>query len=140
MRIQSDGPSQLLNRLSRRDRVRGKQPLAALEPQVVRLQVRGALLDQRYISAQAQLRQQRTRDLVRNIILDLEDVLHLAVVALREEMKPALHINQLRRDPQLLPRAPHAALEHMPDMQRAADLLHARALAREAERGGARGD
>ena len=120
---------------------RGRQPLARHEPQVVRLEIRRALLDQHHVLRLRPSFGSSAPTISRAMSFWISKMSSTcAVVGLREQMKSALHIDELRRDPQLLTRTPHAPFQHVPHVQRVADLAHRHALAVEAERRGARRD
>ncbi len=80
---------------------------------------------------------QRFDDVAGDLVLDLENVLELAVVALRPEVVAVGHANQLGGDPQPAARLAHAALENRGDLELPADLADVLALALEREGRGA---
>ena len=98
------------------------EPLPRLQEQVVGLEVVGvAALDARAL-ARGQVDLQRGDDGARDLVLEVEDVLEVAIVALRPEVKAGRGVDQLRIDPDPVRRAPDAAFEHVADPQVVGDL------------------
>ena len=69
----------------------------------------------------------------RDLVLDREDVLHVAVIALRPEMGPGLRVDQLDGYAHTVHRAPDTALHNVLDAQIAADLADVDRLVLECE-------
>ena len=61
-------------------------------------------------------------DLVRDFVLDIEDVLDQPVESVRPQVIAITGADQLRRDPYAATRLPHAAFEDVVDAQRISDL------------------
>ena len=79
-------------------------------------------------------------DGLRDLILHREDVRHLAVVALRPEMKTIGDLDELRRDSDAVARLANTPLENMLDVEPPADLSEFDVLSPEEEGGRAAGD
>ena len=73
-----------------------------------------------------------------DLVLDLEDVVELAVVGLRPQMRVGAGLDQLRGNPDGVARLAHRAFEHVGDVQRARDLRDLDFFAFEGERRRAR--
>ena len=71
-----------------------------------------------------QLRRDRADHARGHLILQIEDVLELAIEVIGPQMRPARSIDQLRGDADPLRRLAHAAFEHVTHTQLATDLLH----------------
>ena len=123
------------------------QPFAALaleaprhEEELVGLGVRrGALLDGRTLLGQ-ELEFERCDDGLRDVVLDGEDVVERAVVALRPDLRVGGRLEQLRRDPHAIAGLAHAALEDVRDLEGPRDLGRRDRLALVREGGVARSD
>ncbi len=114
--------------------------LSGHQVQVVGLQVgRAALLD-RLLFFRQQLQLQGLDDCLRNLVLQREDVVQVAVVAFGPEVVVARRLDQLRRDAHATAGAAHAALEHVVDLQLPRHLRQVDVLALERERSVARDD
>jgi hypothetical protein len=74
----------------------------------------------------------------RDLVLDREDVVELAVVGLRPQVRVGPGADQLRRDTHRVAGLAHRAFEHIGNVQRARDLRDAGLLALERERRRAR--
>ena len=74
----------------------------------------------------------------RDLVLDREDVVELAVVGLRPQVRVGAGLDQLRRDPDRVARLAHRAFQHVRHVQRARDLRDRNLFAFERERRGAR--
>ena len=106
----------VLEHLERELQVLSRQPAGvalAAQIQVVRLEVLGRLGRERLLLLRRQRDAQRLGDLARDLVLQLEDVLHLAVVALGPDREIRLRVDQLRVDAQPRARAAQAAGEHV---------------------------
>src|SRR4029077_17561617 len=68
---------------------------------------------------------QRVGDVLRDLTLDCEDVVHLAIPRLRPDVLVRTCVDQLRHDAQARPRPPHAALENVRDTRVEVDLTYA---------------
>ena len=67
----------------------------------------------------------------RDLVLDREDVVELAVVGLRPQVRVGAGLDQLRRDPHRVAGLAHRAFQHMRHVQRARDLRNRDLLALE---------
>jgi len=65
----------------------------------------------------------------RDIVLKLQDVLHIAVEAVGPEMRPVCRIDQLGSDAHASARSAHRALENVTHAELAPDLIHIDGLA-----------
>jgi hypothetical protein len=108
---------------------------AALEVVVVRLEVGRRRRQRVLVPHQPQL--ERVRDGARDLVLDGEDVLQLAVEGLRPELVAVGDVDQLDVDPDPVADLPDAALEHRADTELVADLANVDLLALKGEAGGA---
>ena len=106
----------------------------ALQVEIVRLEVLGGHDELVRVPAQPQL--ERIHDGARDLVLDREDVLELAVVGLGPEVVAVLHVDELRGDADPVADLAHAALEHRRHAELLADLpdVHLLPLEREATR------
>ena len=77
---------------------------------------------------------------MRHLVLDGEDVLQLAIVALGPEMRVMGRVDQLRGDAHPVAGAPHAAFDEVADAEPAGDVLCLDRLSLERERRVARDD
>jgi len=77
---------------------------------------------------------------LRNLVLEREDVVQVAIVALRPDMAAGGAVDQLRGDPHPAARLAHAAFDNVADLELARDLRNVHVLALEHEGGVARGD
>src|ERR1700694_5605680 len=84
----------------------------------------------------AQPRGKRADDGACHLILDGEDVLHLAVVALGPQVEPVAGLEQLDGDADMVAIPPYAALENVARIERLADAAEVFALALEGKRRG----
>ena len=118
------------------ERLGGELPseLDGLEIKRVRLGIGRACLRRRAEQRDLELLDHVGRDLV----LDREDVVELAVVGLRPQVRVGAGLDQLRRDPYRVARLAHRAFQHVRHVQRARDLRDSDLLALERERRGAR--
>ena len=98
----------------------------ALQVEVVGLQVLGRLGGERFLLLRRERDAQRLGDLVGDLVLDLEDVLHLAVVALRPDREVGRGVDELGVDPQPVAGPAQAALEHVGGAELLADLRRGR--------------
>ena len=85
-------------------------------------------------------RRDRAGDLVGHLVLDGEDVLEAAIVALGPDVMPIGCVDELRGDANAVPGFAHAAFEHVAHAKFAADLAHVDRLALVGERRVARDD
>ena len=69
-----------------------------------------------------------------NLVLDGEHVFEILIEDLRPDVIAVAHVDQLRGDPQLALRFPHASLEYVPYSELAADFPHVARLGTELER------
>ena len=90
------------------------------EIQVVRLETWRPLRPRRG-GARWELQFQRGGDLSRDLVLDGDDVRHLAVVVLRPDVVARFGVDELRRHAKPIALLPNAALEHRLDAERVAD-------------------
>ncbi len=100
--------------------------------------VRAALLDRRLLLRQ-QFQLQRFDDGLADLVLQGEDVVELAVVALGPQMAAGGPVNQLSGDPHPAAGFAHAAFQDVADAQLPGQLAHIEGLALELE-GGVAGD
>ena len=100
---------------------------------------RAALPDRLFLAGQ-QLQLHRGDDRLRNLVLQREDVVEVAVVALRPQVAAGRAVDQLRGDAHALAGLAHAALEHVADPELPRELPDVDVLALERERRVARGD
>jgi len=98
----------------------------------------GGRLDQRTVLHEPRL--ERQHDRARQLVLDRKDALELAIVALRPQVIPVRHADQLREDPELIALSAHAPFQDGGDVQLRADLPDVEVLALEEECGGAGDD
>ena len=89
---------------------------------VVGLQVLGRLARDRLLFLRRQGDAQRLRDAARDLVLDGEHVLELAVVALGPRRVAGAGLDELRRDPEAVAGAADAPLEHVRRVELLADL------------------
>jgi hypothetical protein len=94
----------------------------AAQVEVVGLHVPGRLDGQLGLLLRGQGDAQRLGNLARDLVLHLEDVLHLAVVPLRPQRKVGARVDELRVDPQAAAGPAQAAREHVGGRQLLADL------------------
>ena len=109
--------------------------LAAAEIVVVSLNVRSRLALDRFLFAFAQDHSQRFHDRLRDVVLNLEYVLYLAIIPLRPQMISIGDIHQLGCDSQLVAELSHAAFEHCRDFQFSSYLTDVLVLSLECKRG-----
>ena len=125
VRIERDGA---LEHLQRELEILPRQPARvalAAQVEVVGLQVLGRLGGERLLLLRRERDAQRLGDLARDLVLHLEDVFHLAVVALGPEREVGARVDELRVDAQPVAGAPQAAGEHVGGAELLADLLPA---------------
>ena len=79
----------------------------------------------------------RGDDALGDLVLQGEEVRHVGVVAMGPDLQAGRGVAQLGPDPEVLPRAPDAAVEHVAHAEVAADLLRVDRLAAVGERRGA---
>jgi len=96
--------------------------LTTAQEQVVAIDVVRARVRQRSRFALRQLDRERAHDLVRHVVLDGEDVLEVAVVALGPQVTAARRVDQLRRHAHTLSRLAYAAFDDVADAEGAAQL------------------
>ena len=132
---------------SRRTRSPAASPAActcgqvtALQEQLVRVGVVGVALSTAALRVAEQLHLQRSDDRQRDLVLQLEDIAHLAVVALGPHLIAVGGVDELHRDAQPVTGPPDAALEHAVDAKRLGDRRRFDRLALEREGRRARGD
>ena len=110
------------------------QKLAAAQVEVIRGEVARALAVQaRYVFVQ-QLNAERFDDVTRDLILDGEDILHLAIERLRPEMEAVRHLDELRRDSHPIAGLAHTAFEKRLDIEEPADFTAVHGLVLELKR------
>ncbi len=110
------------------------EELATLEVEVVGLDVAGRHLLHRPPLLGAERDAQRLDDRLGDLVLNGEDVLHRAVVAVRPEAVAVGDVDQLGGDAELVAGFPNAALENRLHVQRLAHLLDVDRRALELER------
>src|SRR5262245_20904059 len=104
-------------------------PPAKIE--VVGLLIFGVPDDLRLGYACARPRPETGRDRLRDFLLHVEDCTQTSVVALRPQLKSVRDIREPHRDPQLIARAAHAAIEHRRHLKLVADRFQIITLATE---------
>ncbi len=80
------------------------------------------------------LRKQRRRDLCGNFVLHRENIVQVAIVGVRPQVKAVVDTNQLRRDPHPVATLAHRPLEDMINIQAAPDLANLEFFALERKR------
>ncbi len=113
---------------------------AAPQVEVVGLEVLGRLGGELRLLLGRELDAQRLGDLVGDLVLHLEDVGHLAVVALRPDREAGRRVHELGADPQPVPGAAQAPFEGVAGRELPADVRRGRLLVAEREHRGARKD
>ena len=88
----------------------------------MRFRVLGRFFRQRACLFNAELHPQRLHDASRHVALKSENVLHVAVIVLRPEMKAIGHVDKLRGNSQLVAGLAHTAFQHRAHVQLLADL------------------
>ncbi len=91
--------------------------VAALHVELVRVDVLRVAFDRLRMTLGRKPALERRDDGSGDLVLNREDVLHLAVVALGPEVVPVGDVDQLRRHAQTVARLPHAAFEDGLDVQ-----------------------
>src|ERR1700746_1605297 len=113
--------------------------MTPLQVEMIRVEVaRGWCDEVRTFAAQADL--QPGGDRLGDLVLDRENVRHLAVIALGPEAVAAADVHELSADPQPVARPPHAPLEHGRHLELRPDLGEIDPLSAERERRGPRRD
>ena len=107
--------------------------VAALQEQFVGLGVVGVALEHRGTFLAEQLQLQGRHDRQGDLVLQLEDIAHLAVVALRPHLIAIGCVDQLHGDPEAIAGAPDAAVEHAGDAEGLRDSADIDRLALERE-------
>src|SRR5499427_7410787 len=129
-RIELHGPFEKLPRLG--VHLRTEHPRVAPRPEktVVGVQLDRALLQRALQSDVLHRDAERRGNRPRHLVLQLENIAHLAVVAVAPELNAGGAVNQLHRDAHAPGRAPDAALDDVPGLQPLADFprLKAKAL------------
>ena len=78
----------------------------------------------------------RVHDGMRDLVLDIENIPHLAVISLRPELVSIRRIDQLRRDTHAVAGTAHAPFEDVLDIEPGADFADIQILAAQRKRGG----
>jgi hypothetical protein len=112
------------------------QGLTAAQVKVVRLQVWCSSGGRRAEALQSQL--ERAGDRLRQLLLDLEDIVHITLEGLGPELIPVARVHQLGAEPEAVSCPPDAAFEHGGHPELPSDLLDALTFALEGEGRGAR--
>src|SRR5438034_259606 len=120
--------------------VSGDAVLARHQVQLVSLRVGRAAPFDRFLLFGEELQLERGHDRLRNLVLQREDVIEVAVVALGPDVPAGRAVDQLRRDPYPATGLARAALQNVVDLELARDLRNVDVLALEHERRVARGD
>ena len=94
---------------------------APLQEEIVRLGVPRAGLGDPWPGIRIESDRQRIRDLLGQIVLDVEEVGRSSIVGLGPDVRSVVRIDQLRGHPETVRRAAHASLENRRDAQRIAD-------------------
>src|SRR5438128_5070736 len=100
--------------------------MPSLEVRLVRVKIRRATRER--CGLRRQLDPERRGDGLRDLILNREDVGHLAVVALGPEMKTIGDLDELRGDSDAVTRLPNASLENVLDVEPPGDLSELKIL------------
>ena len=87
--------------------------LAPAQKEIVGIEVDGALFDQAVLLIDAEIELERRDDLLREFVLDGEDVVKIAIEAFGPDMAAGRRIDQLRVDPDPIGRPAHASFEHI---------------------------
>ena len=115
-------------RPARRLRQGGRGPLiegeAALEEEIVGLQITGRPGPKRLLGTAGQPDLERRADGAGDLFLHLEDIGDIPVVAVGPELVAVVGIDQLGADPQAAPAPPHTPLQHRADTEPVPHLLH----------------
>jgi hypothetical protein len=98
---------------------------------VIRLEILRVALEPWRLLLTAELELQRVDVVGRDLVLDLEHVLHLAVVALGPDLIAVGRVVELRGDAEVLACGADAAFQHRLHLQRLADPPHVTGLALE---------
>ena len=106
----------------------------AAEVIVVGVHIDGVQSLHRQLLAFAQNHAQCLDDRLRDVLLNGEDISHLAIVLLRPEVIAVGDVDQLRGDANLVADLAYTALENRRDLELAADLADVFALGLERER------
>src|SRR5688500_11283047 len=101
---------------------------------VVRLHILGARFLDLLLLSLTQDYTQRFYDSLRDVVLDREHILHLAVVSLGPEVVSVRYVHELRSDAELAPHLAYAALEHSRDLELPPNLTDVLVLSLEGER------
>src|SRR5262249_19498296 len=128
-----DRPLELPNGV---DRLASIEKVPPLQVVVVRLDILGRALRQTSLVDRKQPYFQRLGDGARDLVLNGENILHLAIVAVRPQVVTILDVDQLRRHADLAAGLPDAAFQNGSYSQRRADLPNVLVLPLERERGG----
>ncbi len=114
--------------------------LIAHAPQPHRLEIKliGLRIGRRFVLLDAQLQLKILRDQPRDLLLDGEDILQVAVEIIRPHLEAVGRLDQLRGDAHLLTRPTDAAFDDIGHAQLPRDLRDGRVLAFEVEGRGAR--
>jgi len=88
------------------------------------LEIAGRPRPQRAIAACAEFDLQRRDDGPRNVLLDAEHILELAVVRIRPKLVAVAGAHELRRDTHAIAALAHAPFEHRSHVQLPANLAH----------------
>lgn len=97
------------------------QALAPAQVIIVGLHVDGAGLADQLALVVREDHPQCLDDSLRNVVLDGENVLHVAVVAFRPQVGSVGHVDQLGRDAQLVAHLANAALQNCRHLELVAD-------------------
>src|SRR5687767_1550261 len=101
---------------------------------IVRLHVHGARLFDLLLLALAEYDAERFNDRLRDVVLNREHILHLAIVSLRPELIAVGDIHQLRSDAQSIAHAANTAVENRRDAKLPPDFREILILSLERER------
>ena len=107
-------------------------PAAKIE--LVRLDALGMASAQRFVLGGGEIQFQPVGNSSRNLILDRENIVELAVVSLRPQMVAVGSVDQLRGNSHPLVRSANAAFQHRCDVELPANFGDAQLLAFESER------
>ena len=138
-RIELDGFLEQLDRVF--DAALGQSIQVILPAQVERsvgLRIHGLALRQRDLFREAELELQRVDDLVRDLLLDVEDVVELALVGVAPDLAVGLDVDELDRDSHRILEPAHAAAHYVARAELAPDGLGILLRTLELHRGPAR--
>src|SRR5262245_25330764 len=131
--IEGDRPLEALLRVE--DRGASAEELrAALQEQLVRLEIAGHLGDQTFVGTERQRDLQAIGHRACDLVLDVENILQLAIVAVRPELKAVPDVHQLHGHANAIPGTADATLKNGGDAELLGDVTQIAAAIAERER------